>query len=139
MSTPTAPTPPTDVRGPARTPEALHAIIEDAFNRGDLDAYVGAHDEDATVVVPPEGDAVHGSEAIRAATAPLMALRPRMTIEVRGKVEGDGVALTYARWTLTGTAPDGSAIDLGGRATVVSRQKPDGTWRVVIDNPVSPA
>jgi ketosteroid isomerase-like protein len=30
-------------------------------------------------------------------------------------------------------------MDLSGRATVVSRQRPDGTWRIVIDNPLSPA
>ncbi len=129
----------TPVHSPAPTPEALHAIIEDAFNRGDLDAYAAAYDDDATLVVPPDGRSVHGRDDIRAATAPLFALQPHMTMEVRMKVQTDGLALTHARWELVGTDADGRRMELSGRGTLVSRQTPDGTWRIVLDNPLSPA
>src|SRR6266545_1280973 len=79
----------TPVYSPAYTPEALHAILEDAFIRGDLDAFVGAYDDDATLVVPPDGRCVRGRAGIRAATAPLFALQPRMTIAVHRKLQTD--------------------------------------------------
>jgi ketosteroid isomerase-like protein len=40
---------------------------------------------------------------------------------------------------MSATAPDGAPIEMTGRGTIVSRRKPDGTWRIVLDNPMSPA
>lgn len=64
------------VRSPAHTPDELHAIIQDAINRADLDAFLDAHDDHATVVVPPDGRSARGRDDIRAAIAPLLALAP---------------------------------------------------------------
>jgi hypothetical protein len=80
---------PVPVHGPARTSEALHVIIEDAFNRGDLDAFADAYEDDAVLVVPPDGRSVQGRDDIRAAAAPLFALHPHMTIVVDRKLEAD--------------------------------------------------
>jgi len=35
----------------------------------------------------------------------------------------------------SGTGPDGNPVNLASTATDVLRQQPDGTWRVIIDNP----
>ena len=121
----------------ARTPEALHAIVEDAFNRCDLDAYTAAYDDDAILVTPPGGDVVHGRDNIRAATEPFFALHPRMTMVVDQKLETNGFALTHGRWHLV-TTIDGNRTELRGRGTMVSRREPDGTWRILLDNPLSP-
>jgi ketosteroid isomerase-like protein len=43
--------------------------------------------------------------------------------------------LGSAEGTLSATAEDGSAVDMAGDATVVSRLQPDGTWRLAIDDP----
>ena len=123
----------------ARTPEALHAIIEDAYNRGDLDAYAEAYDDAAAVIAPPEGRALHGRDQIRAAAAPLFALRLRMTMVIDTKLETDGIALTHGRWTLAVTDAGGNCTELIGCGTTVSRRTPDGTWRIVLDNALSPA
>jgi uncharacterized protein (TIGR02246 family) len=122
----------------ARTPQALHAILEDAFNRGDLDALANAYDEDAAVVIPPEGQYVRGRDNIRAATAPVLALGPRFTSVVHKTLQTDGLALTHARWELLGTSADGRPVRLSGHGTIVSRRRPDGTWGIVLDNPLSP-
>jgi len=122
---------------PATTPEQIHELIEAAFNCGDRDAFVELHDKDATVVVPPEGRRVRGKEAIRAAVEPVFALDPLATIEFVEKVEGSLIALTHARWTLAGR-DGGEPVELAGRGTIVSRRQPDGTWRIVIDNFISP-
>ena len=123
---------------PITRPEDLHVALEDAFGRGDLDAFVALHDPDATARTPPEGQVVHGLDAIRAVSAPILALRPRLTSTVLGVVEGDGMALTHARWEMRATAPDGSSVELHGRGTIVSRRRPDGTWRIVFDDPMTP-
>ena len=116
----------------------VHAALEDAFGRGDLDRFLALHTPDATVVPPPTGRAVHGLDAISAAVAPIVALRPRLTSTVIGKVEGDGLALTHARWELVGNGPDGTPFEQRGRGTIVSLRQRDGTWRIAIDNPMTP-
>jgi uncharacterized protein (TIGR02246 family) len=121
---------------PARTPEEIQALIAAAFNAGDLDAFLQLHEEDATVVVPPDGDRVSGREAIRAAVQPTFALRPTIRNEVVDKLQSDGLALIHARWSLAGT-DDGQLVEMSGRATVVSRRQPDGSWRIVLENPMS--
>lgn len=123
--------------GPARSPEGVHAVLEDAFNRGDLDAYTDAFEPDATLVVPPAGQTVHGHDDIRASSASIVLSRPRATIEVRSKLEADGLALTQAHWHLVGTDPSGGVLELDGEGIIVSRRQRDGTWRIVIDNPLS--
>ncbi len=114
-------------------------MLEVAFTSGDLDAYANAHEEDATVVVPPDGRVVHGRAAIRAAAAPVFALRPTLTSVVQKKLETDGLALTHAHWTLLGTDADGNRTEWSGRGTIVSRRRPDGTWGIVLDDPLSPS
>ena len=120
----------------ARTPEAVHAVIEDSFNRGDIDAFVAAHEADATVAVPPGGRLVHGLSAIRAAAAPIFALRPQLTITVYRKLQAGDLALTRAHWELLGTANDGSQVYFNGHGTIVSRRRADGTWGIVLDDPL---
>jgi uncharacterized protein (TIGR02246 family) len=123
---------------PALTPDAVHAVLEDAFNRSDLDAYTEAYEPLATLVVPPEGRVVSGRAQIRAATAPVFAGRPRLRSRVLRTVDGGGLALTHARWELTGTDADGAPMTMTGRGTIVSRRRADGTWGILLDDPMSP-
>jgi uncharacterized protein (TIGR02246 family) len=121
----------------ARSPEQLHALIAEAVNASDLDAFAALHETDATIVLPPEGRRVSGHDAIRAAMTPLLAMRPELTVEVVAKLEADGLALTYGRWNMT-ISPGGERSELSGRGTMVSRRQPDGSWRIVLDDPIGP-
>jgi uncharacterized protein (TIGR02246 family) len=123
---------------PAETPEEIHALLAAAFNRGDAEAFLSIYEPDAMMLMPPEGREVRGPAAIRAAVEPLLAARPRFQSQVVKKLEADGVALTHARWTLTAEAT-GESREESGHGTVVSRRQPDGSWLVVLDNPLSPA
>ena len=68
----------------------------------------------------------------------MFALRPSARIEVVGKLEADGLALTHAR--LNVVAGDGAErLELSGHGTIVSRRQPYGSWRIVLDNPMTPA
>jgi uncharacterized protein (TIGR02246 family) len=120
---------------PARTPGEIHELIAAAFEAGDLDSFVDLHEPGAVSVVPPEGRRVNGHAEIRETLAPLFALRPRATIEVLDKLQADGLALTHARVHVVA----GDGLEINGRGTIVSRRQPDGTWRIVLDNPMSPA
>lgn len=121
----------------ASTPEEIHALIAAAFNAGDLDAFIQLHEEDAATIVPPEGRRVSGREAIRAAMEPIFALGPRARIEVVGKLQADDLALTHARLSVVG-GDGGERLEVSGRGTIVSRRQPAGSWRIVLDNPMSP-
>jgi ketosteroid isomerase-like protein len=59
---------------PARSPEETHALLAEAVNAGDLDAFVRVYEENATLIVPPEGALVNGREEIRRALEPTFAL-----------------------------------------------------------------
>jgi uncharacterized protein (TIGR02246 family) len=121
----------------ATAPEEIHALIEAAFNAGDREAFVELHEDDATVVVPPQGERIHGKEAIRTAIEATFALRPYARIEFLDKVESDGMALTHAHWNVTGS-DEGRPVEMSGRGTIVSRRQPDGSWRIVLENSMSP-
>ena len=122
----------------ARSPEEIHSRIAAAFNAGDLDAFLALHEEGAATVVPPDGTEVRGRDAIRAAIAPIFALRPSVEIDVVGKLEADGLALTHAQIRMSATE-DGRPVEMPGlRGTIVSRRQADGSWRIVLDNPMSP-
>jgi uncharacterized protein (TIGR02246 family) len=121
---------------PARTPEEIHALIAAAFNSGDLDAFLALHEEDAATVAPPDKNHLTGRDAIRAATAPIFALRPRVQIDVVGKVERDGLALTHAHWRMSASDGD-EPVEMSGRGTIVSRRQPDGSWQIALENSLS--
>jgi uncharacterized protein (TIGR02246 family) len=121
---------------PARTPEEIHALLAAALNAADLQAFADLHEDDASVIVPPDGRHVSGKDAIREATRPIFELRPRAEIEVLGKLEADGLALTHARVSVVAEGGD-EPLRIAGRGTVVSRRQPDGRWLIVLDNPMS--
>jgi uncharacterized protein (TIGR02246 family) len=121
----------------ASSPEQIHELIEDAFNTQDLDAFLDLHEDGAATVVPPDGRQVSGHAAIRAALEPIFARAPKAQIECVGTLEWDGLALTHAR--LQVTAGEGEErLEVSGRGTIVSRRQPDGTWLIVLDNPMTP-
>jgi ketosteroid isomerase-like protein len=110
----------------ARTPEEVHALLEAALNARDPDAFAAVFEPDAVMIAPPHGEVIRGRTAIRASVEPMMGTTGE--IEVVGKLEANGLALTHARWRLG---------EMSGYGTIVSRRQPDGSWLIVLDNPLS--
>jgi uncharacterized protein (TIGR02246 family) len=121
----------------ARTADEVNAVLQDAFNRGDLDALVAMYENDATLLVPPGGRSAHGRTEIRAMMTPVLAARPHMTSTAVKTLVGDGWALTHTCWEVTGDGVNDTP--LAGRGTLVSRRRPGGTWGIVLDEPLSVA
>ena len=117
----------------ATQPEEVNILIGAALSSGDLDAAVALYEPDA-VFVPQPGQVVTGP-AVRDALNGFIALKPQLKVEVTSVTRAGNLALLTSTWSLDGTGPDGSPLKLSGRAADVVRQQPDGTWRVIIDNP----
>jgi len=45
------------------------------------------------------------------------------------------LALLITEWSINGTKPDGTTINLTGRGTIVFRRQPDDSWLMLIENP----
>lgn len=112
--------------------ETVNSLIA-AMHNGDLDAAMRMYEPDAVIVAQP-GQIARGRDAVRAALAGFIALKPKKT-EAYQVVEAGNTALYCSKWSLVGTSPDGKRVEMGGMSSDVLRKQPDGGWLVAIDNP----
>ena len=119
---------------PARNPEELDRLFSDALNSGNLDALVALYEPHATLT-PEPSQVVTGTQAIRAALSAFVAVKPTITLEVKTLAQTGDIALTSAKWALSGTGSDGHQTTMSGHSVEVSRRQPDGSWLFVIDTP----
>ena len=116
------------------TPDSTIRRFASLLADGDLDALVDLYEPDAAFV-PQPGKPVSGREAIREALRPFLALAPSMTADIERVLVGGDSAFVANRWTLSGTQPDGSSVELAGVSADVLRRRPDGSWGIAIDDP----
>lgn len=119
---------------PVYEPEEIDPVYAEAVHRGDADAVLSLYEAGAAFVLHT-GETISGVDAIRETVNGLLAMKPRMDLKTKKVIKGSDVALVYSDWTLSGTAEDGSAINIAGNTTLVLRKQPDGTWRLAIDDP----
>lgn len=119
---------------PARKPEEVHRLFSEALNARNLEALVALYEPEASLV-PQSGQLVTGTDVIRQALSAFLAMKPAITVETRKIIQAGDIALLYSKWALRGSGPDGSAIEMAAKGTEVVRRQPDGTWRLVVDNP----
>ena len=119
---------------PARSPEDVDRLFETALNAGDLEALMQLY-EPGAALRPSPGQSVQGSEAIRAALAGFLAMKPKISLTPRLLGACGDVALVSASWKLSGTGADGNAVDMTGQSAEVVRRQADGSWRFAIDSP----
>jgi uncharacterized protein (TIGR02246 family) len=121
----------------ARTAEDVHHLFTEFLLAGDLDGLVSLYEADAVMVmVPQPGPVFRGRAAIREGLSELLAFSPQFELQILKTLEIEDIAILYARWNFAGTDPDGNAVRMTGLTSDVVRRQPDGSWLVVIDNPV---
>jgi uncharacterized protein (TIGR02246 family) len=115
-------------------PEAVIERFSQLLAEGNLDEMIELYEPDATFA-PQPGESVNGRDAIRSALTAFVAVQPRMTGTIEKVLCAGDTALVANRWTLSGTAPDGSPIEMGATSADVLRRRSDGSWGIVIDDP----
>ena len=118
----------------AERPEQVIELFAASLNRGDVDAAITLYESEATFA-PQPGEEVTGLEAIRSVLGQFAALKPQLRGEITKVLTAGDVALVQNRWQLEGTGPDGSPVEMRGHSADVLRRAPDGSWRILIDDP----
>jgi ketosteroid isomerase-like protein len=117
----------------AHKPEEVNPCLIEAINNGDVESALAMYETGAAFVT--EEGTVTGSEAIRMVMESCIALKPKISIVAKETVQAGDIAVTRGNWSLTGTGPEGEALDMAGQSVEVVRRQADGTWLFVIDLP----
>ncbi len=119
----------------AKTPIEAHELYEKKMNAGDLDGLVDLFSDDAKIVPQPGADPISGTQAIREFKMGFFALNPTISMKTLFVVEHGDIALLRSQWHFTGTAEDGSAVDMTHNGSEVVQRQADGSWKYIIDHP----
>jgi ketosteroid isomerase-like protein len=115
---------------------ALDQAFLEAMNRGDVDALASMYwDSPDVVMFPPDTLEARGYFAVRDGFAKMFATMKDVRMEITDSHEmpaGD-VVIGYGLFHLTGSAPDGSPVNMTGRFTDVKAER-DGKWVYLIDH-----
>lgn len=118
----------------ADNPQQVIEMFTTALNSREVDAAMTLYESEATFA-PQPGEEVRGQQEIRSALEQFAALQPRLRGEITKVLTAGDVALVQNRWQLEGKQPDGSPIEMRGHSADVLRRAPDGSWRILIDDP----
>ncbi len=119
----------------ARTPEDCHRCFAAAFAAKDLAALVALYEAEPSIVTEPGQPPATGRVALRALLTSLLASDCQLHQETTSVIRAGDLALLRATWRLTGTGPEGEALETSHNSIEVVRRQADGTWLFVIDDP----
>ena len=113
------------------SPRLACAALKRALGGGDLDAAADCFSPDACLVAP-DGTEVHGTGAIRARLAGLIASGAEVEIELAGVLAAGDVALAHERWSFRSEGEQGASQ--APHPTLVLRRV-EGEWKLAIAAP----
>jgi ketosteroid isomerase-like protein len=114
-------------------PEEMNGAFAEAVNSGDVGRVLALYEREA-LLAPRPGQRASGLEEISAALEELLSLGGTMASRNVWCMQVGELALLQGEWHLSGTAPDGSPLELSSRTAEVVRRQPDGSWLYVIDH-----
>jgi uncharacterized protein (TIGR02246 family) len=119
----------------AGSPGECDRLFAECVNVGDLEALMALYEEMGSLV-QRDGTVAVGHHAIRSILSRLLAMQPKITVDVVKVVRaGEDLAMLYSDWSMSANGPDGHRIETTGKAIEVVRRQADGTWRFVLDDP----
>ena len=113
--------------------EVLDSVIE-GINAGNLDFLMTLYEADACFASEP-GQLAKSPESIRQSLRNFIDLKGKLDLKVKRVLQASDLALVTTEWSFRGTGPDGNPVNMAAKSADVLRQRADGTWRFVIDNP----
>ena len=116
------------------TPEELLSSVTECINSGNLDSLMMLYESDACFASQP-GQFIKGRDSIRQSIQGFVDMKGKLESKVKRVLRAADLALVISEWSFNGTGPEGNPVNIASTATDVLRQQPDGTWRVIIDNP----
>jgi|GEM_PF-748636 len=121
---------------PAHKPEECDLLLFEVIGTKDLDAAISLYEPDAIFVVSPN-QVVIGHAAIREVLQGMIAANATGKLDtVTAIPSADGaIAFTRAKGSSTSPGPDGTPVTTHFHSIEVVRKQPDGTWRIIIDDP----
>ena len=121
---------------PAYKPEECDLMLYEVMEAGDLDSALDLYEPEAIFIVSP-GKVVTGRAAIREILQGMASAQATGKLDsVTSVTSADGsLAFTRTKGSSTIPGPDGNLITTYFHSVEVVRKQPDGTWRIVIDDP----
>lgn len=116
----------------ARRPEEVLELVSQALSDGDLEAVLAQYEHGALLRPWAEKSASDG-DSVGDILRNLMELRLPLSATVRAVLPARELALVLAERHMAGRGPDGQRVQLTGLGSTVVRERPDGTWRIVVD------
>lgn len=125
----------TSTTGTITGPDQIHQAFQQATNSNDVDALVAMYDPDG-IAVQLDGGQCTGVVELRAMFTNLTEMIRHIDGRTRKIFVAGDLALTSATWTAEIVLPDGTTTQQTGITAEVSRRQSDGTWKLVIDDPM---
>jgi len=117
---------------PAQTPQECEDLFATHLNAGSVDELLALYDSQASHV-RADGSVAHGHDAIRLALQEFVAMRVKLEVRLKKTVEaGHRLAVLYDDWSLSGAGPDGSPIEMNGKAVHIVQKQLDDKWLFVV-------
>jgi ketosteroid isomerase-like protein len=118
-----------------QNPADVHSTLLKSFNAGDVDATVACYESQACFM-SRSGRIARGAMELRDVYRVTFSNKPQIKFRVRKIVPaGDDLALVVVEWRSKAVSPVGEVRLWAGTATNIVRRQPDGSWKLVLDNP----
>ena len=116
-------------------PAQIHDTFTKAVNAKDVEAVLDLYDHEG-INVELDGSQTTGHDPMRSSFEGLIGAIRHIDGTTRKLFVTRDVALSSASWTAEIVLPDGTVVTQQGTTAEVSLRQPDGTWRIVIDDPM---
>ena len=116
------------------TPEEVLNTFVEGIKTGNIDSLMTLYEGNACFATQP-GQLADSPESVRQSIQNFIDLKGKVDLKVKRVLQAGNLALVISEWSVSGTGPDGNAVNMSNKSTDVLRKQADGTWLFVIDNP----